>query len=486
MSRSINDLGETLLSQLNEIATGGDDTVSSSDDDFIAWCQPGIPFDADDFDFAESGLGTGATAEDEKKLIQHAYNFSQTVDFIPDASGLYKDDQQQAIFRTSGARLSFMYGEILRLCRVVDSELSAEESEKLEKYRKFLFETKTKKNLVTEEETTVTEAGPVMKAYNATMAEYIDAAMLYNSAKVAAQGATGPEGRQAVAHFTNNAQLLRLKVKAARDKWIAEGYRNEVDDINAYINAVTSRSMQSWKQRLREYHEAGFMDALGPSQRFYYASVIPGNFAKGGGWTTYSLYHDEKSSTQSESRKSWKAGGKFGWGLFSVGGGGERSSTGSSREFSVSSFKISFEFAQVLISRPGFYPEFFMNRGWTLEPGHGWHFEDMPSDGKEQPKGVFVGYPTQILFIRNLKIESKEFASEYEKIVKSTEGKGSVGWGPFKLKGGHTNKQENKSFKSTSDGSAVKADGMQIIGFINHRLGKAPNPADGLKPEDFS
>ena len=132
--------GRNVLAQLNEIATGGDKTVEKSPDDFIAWCQPGIPFDEVDFDFAVKGIGGGKDAEEDKLLTQQAFNFSQAVDFVPDVTGIYKEDNQQAVFRTSQARLSQMYGEILRLCRVVSTELTDKEKEKLDKFRKLMFE----------------------------------------------------------------------------------------------------------------------------------------------------------------------------------------------------------------------------------------------------------------------------------------------------------------------------------------------------------
>ena len=249
MTRSINDLGETFLAQLNEIATGGDKTVEKSPDDFIAWCQPGIPFDEADFDFAVKGIGGGKDAEEDKLLIQQAFNFSQAVDFVPDVTGIYKEDKQQAVFRTSQARLSHMYGEILRLCRVVSTELTDKEKEKLDKFRKLMFETKKQTNPVTDEETEVTVPGKVLRAYNEVMAKYVDEALVYNQARIAAQGATGPEGKTAVANWTNNESLLRMKVKAAKDSWVSGGFKNEVDQMNAFINQTTQRDMVLWKQR---------------------------------------------------------------------------------------------------------------------------------------------------------------------------------------------------------------------------------------------
>lgn len=485
MTRSINDLGETLLTQLNEIVTGGDDTAPKSPNSFVSWCQPGIPFEPSDFDFAVKGIGGGADAEEDKLLLQQAFNFSQVVDFIPDASGLYKDDQQQAIFRTSEARLSHMYEEILRLSRVVKTELTAEEKAKIDKFRNLLWETKTVKNIVTDEETEVTVPGKVTNAYNAGMSKYIDEALVYNSARIAAQGATGPEGKAAVANWTNNAQLFRLKVKAAKDAWVAGGFRNEVDQMNAYINQTTQRDMVMWKQRLLEYYEGSMQDALGAGQRFFFSSPIPGNFAHSKGWTNYSVYHNETSSSTSSSRKSWKAGGRMPFSIFSGSASGETTKTKRTAEFSVSDFRMEFELAQVLISRPGMYPEFFMNRGWNLDKGHGWHFDKMPSDGAEPPDGMFVGYSTSILFARNIKIKSAEFESEYEKFTKEVKASASVGWGPFKLKGSHGSNEESTFFETTRDGAGLSVPGMQIIGFINHKIGKAPNPAEGLKDSDF-
>ncbi len=171
--------------------------------------------------------------------------------------------------------------------------------------------------------------------------------------------------------------------------------------------------------------------------------------------------------------------------LFSGGGSGETTKTRQSREFSVSDFRMEFELAQVLISRPGMYPEFFMNRGWNLDKGHGWHFDKMPSDGAEPPAGMFVGYSTSIIFARNIKIKSTEFESEYEKFSKEMKASAKLGWGPFSLKSSHGNKEETRNFETTCDESGLTVPGMQIIGFINHKIGKAPNPAEGLKDSDF-
>jgi hypothetical protein len=151
----------------------------------------------------------------------------------------------------------------LRFSKVVTQELSEAEKAKIEKFRKLLRTEKIVKDIITEEEKTVVEDGPVLRLYNEKLVAYLTAATNYNNKRIAAQAATGPEGKLAVADWTNNANLYRLQVKAAMDDWTGNGYRNEVDQMRAYINQVTQRDMMLWKQRLLEYFEDAEQAGLG-------------------------------------------------------------------------------------------------------------------------------------------------------------------------------------------------------------------------------
>ncbi|MGI0491813.1 hypothetical protein ACN4EG_08370 [Alkalinema pantanalense CENA528] len=486
MAYTLNDLGKVLLSQLHQITTGGDQTVPPSKDTFVSWCEPGIPFMPEDFLFCAKGLGGGKDAEEDKLLVQQAFNLANLIDFIPDPRRTYNNDQQQTIFSTSEARLSHLYGEILRFSKVVSYELSDKEKAKLEKFRNLLRAKKVVKDIITDEEKEVTEDGPVKKAYDSKMVEYIAAATEYNAKRIAAQSAIGPEGKQAVADWTNNAQLYRLRVKAAMDAWVSGGYRNEVDQMNAYINQVTQRDLLLWKQRLLEFYDDADQSGLGAGQTFKYTTLIPGNFASSGGWTNYSVSHSAVNSSTRSSTSSWNAGAGVNFGLFSIGGGASGSSQKYSSNFGVSSFKLSFELAQIVISRPWFYPEFFMNRGWTLRKGEGWTYGDMPSDGAAPPNGNLVGYPTTILFARNISIESAEFVSAYREFSKQVSGGGSVGWGPIRLSGGYSHGSKGTDYNSDAKGATLKVPGMQIIGFVNHLIPKSPNPLPELKDAEFN
>jgi len=489
MAYKLNELSDVLLNQISEIVLGGDQTAPASPNTFLTWCQPGIPFGPNVFDFADAGLGSGADAQADRAILNHAFNFAQLVDFIPDIKAAYTGDKQAGRFNPDAEeRLSTIYSEILRFSKVVHQDLSEEEKKKLEKFRGLLRQTKKVKDIVTEEEKEVTEDGPMLKAYNEKQAAYIAAALNYNNKRVAAQSATGESGKAAVADFSTNAELYRTQVKSALDAWISGGYRNEVDEVNSYIDQVTRRDMVLWKQSLVELFNESVVNATSQGTRFNYTTVIPGDFATAGGWTRYSVSHETvDSKTHSESTQ-WQASAGLNLGLWSFGGGAEGSSSEDTSNFEVDNFELSFELCMTLISRPWFYPEFFSNRGWDLKTGEGWMYDDMPSNGAAPPAtaGKFVGYPTIILWARNVRINSAQFTSAYESHASKFGANASVGWSVFTLKGGGAHEESDSHLHTESSGQGLSVDGMQIIGFVNHLIGKAPNLLDGIKEEELA
>ncbi len=112
-------------------------------------------------------------------------------------------------------------------------------------------------------------------------------------------------------------------------------------------------------------------------------------------------------------------------------------------------------------------------------------YDDMPSDGKIPPSGNFIAYPTTALFARNIVIESADFTSAYSAYSSSVGGSASIGWGPFSLSGSYSHSESGRNYRSQADGSTLRVPGMQIIGFVNHLIGKAPNPLPDFKDSDF-
>lgn len=486
MSYPLNDLGNALKAQIYQTVMGGDDTVKPSPNTFFTWCAPGLAFTENELDFAADGIFSAPDAETQNKRATHAFNFSTLMDFIPDAAGPYSVDRQEGMYKPDAEqRLSEIYRQILRFSLVVDKGLTDDEKAKLEKFRGLLWESKTVKDLVTDEEKEITEPSKVMNLYNEKMAGYLAAATQYNAKRAAAAGATGPEGKQASADWILNRNLYALQVKAAADAWTGGGYRNDVDRINAYINQTTERSLLLWKQSLLERYEAAQLSTAEAGVSFPYTTLVPGDIARSAGWTQIGVTHNHTQWAKDGSTTSWNAGAGVGWGLFSFDGSVKSENTEYTETHAVNEFSMSFELAQAVIVRAGFYPEFLGNRGWTLRPGEGWMYDDMPSDGGTPPKGRFIGYATQAIFARNLEIKSADFVSAYNATTSKVGVEAGVGWGPFRLSGGYSRSSNHEDFDSTTDGQTLRVPGMQIIGFVNHLIGKAPNPLDGLKDEDF-
>jgi hypothetical protein len=485
MGYPLNDLGKALTTQIYHTVLGGDDAVPPPKNTFFTWCTPGLPFSAEDLDFCAKGIFSAPTAEEMNTRLNHAFALGALLDFIPDVGAPYSNDRQEGMYKPDAEkRLSEMYRQILRFSTTVSHDLTEEEQAKLEKFRGKLFVTKKVKDLVSDEEKEVIEESPLLHAYNEKMAAYIGAATEYNAKRAAAAGATGPEGKAAVADWAMNAQMYALKVKAAADAWTAAGYRNEIDEINAFINQTTERSLKLWKQSLEEAYEKGVISSPEVPLPFHYTTLVPGNIANAGGWTGLGVSHEHKVETLDEETTSWKAGGGVNFGLFSVGGSAGGTKTEVDAGEQVESFKLTFEMAQAVIVRPWFYPEWFANRGWTMGPD--WTFGADPSDGANPPNGTFIGYPTQAIFVRNVTIESAEFVKKYHDVKSKVDADASIGWGPFRLSGGYGHDEHHSKTETTADGTTLTVGGMQIIGFVNHLLGKAPNPLEEFKPEDFS
>jgi hypothetical protein len=485
VAQTLDRLGTTMLAQLSNIVNGGDGRAPASPTSFLTWCTPGLPFDPGDFDFAAGGFGAAADADGYRRLLQQAFNFAQLVDFIPTFSAPYNRADQEYVNRPSQQRLSRIYADILRFSLVAKQELTQEQQAKLDKFRHLLRVTKTEKNLVTDEVTEKTVDGPVMVAYNEKMAGYLTERLAYNKVRIKADSAKGPDGIEAVADWASNSELYWLKVRAAQDAWVSGGYRNEVDQMNAYINQVTMRSMLLWKQGLLEDLEKAEQAATTPGSVFHFTTLIPGNFAHAGGWTGYGMNHEETTSNTHYEGQSWSAGGKVSFGLWSFGAEAGHSSSTYSSDYSCESFRLRMELAPVLISRPWFAAEFFQSRGWTLKRGQGWTYDDFPSDGARPPNGNLIGYPTTAIFARNIVIESREYVEAYQASQSQTHGGGSVGWGPFSLSGNYSSSERNTHFESHVDGAQITVPGMQIIGFVNELVGKAPDPFEDLTDADF-
>jgi len=482
---TIGELGKTLVDNIGAVLRGGPDQPLP-DHAFLTWCRPGIPFTPHDLDFAENGVFSAATAEGQKALSNHAFAFSTLMDHIPEVGVAYDHAKQEAAFALQGGiRLSEMYEQILKFSKVVHHDLTDDEKARIERCRALLQSTVKTQDLMSGQTVDKAVPSPQAQAYDARFAEWIMAKTLRGTKLAAARAATGAAGLPAVSDWETNHETYDMQVSLAQQRWAAEGFRNEVEQARAIIDQTTLRDLVLWKAALLDRFGKGRLAHVDSGTDFPYTTLVPGNIATAPGWTIYEQTHEYHSIASHEESTSWNVGGNASYGLWSIGADVNSQSSERSADQHCESFTLSVELAQAVVVRPWFYPEFFVSHGWLLRKGEGWTFDEVLSDGATPPKGLFIGFPTQVVLARNLRITSNEFASAYRETASSVGVSGSVGWGPFRVHGGYQHDQHDTKQTGTVDGATISSEGMQIIGFINHALGKAPDPLPDIPAADF-
>ena len=103
------------------------------------------------------------------------------------------------------------------------------------------------------------------------------------------------------------------------------------------------------------------------------------------------------------------------------------------------------------------------------------------SDGGQPPKGMLIGYPTMVIFIKNVLINFKELHDEKSEFNKAAKAKAGLSIGPISAGGSYKNSSGQTKELSSLTEKGLKVEGMQIIGFRCKLLNKAPNPHPNIK-----
>jgi hypothetical protein len=515
----------SIMGKLYDVLTNGDETVPHSEDNFFTWASPGIPVDEADFDFLSQGLtgvvkkaaiaetvgvtpGAGGPegaqpagsmeltpalldqlrAEDAARLYMQAENLARMVDFVPDVTSATNEQFARLNILNNEGSLSDIYRYVLRMSQVARTELPADTKATIERFRKLLTVTTTKKNLVDQSETEVSGPSPLAQAYFEKMAAYESAALEYNNRRIDALTASDP---RAVHNWAMNANILRNRVNHAKNDWISNGYKNDYEQIAAFIDQVMQRDMSMLKEEYRDELEKARLTGLASGSDFFYTSLIPGNFAKSKGWTEFRFTSADvathTSSNYSSKRWQAKAGGGF-LGVFGAGGMGNKVTSSSRTEyknsFNSAHVGLSFEIAQMPICRPWFKPAFLLSRSWRFDQGNAEVRDEIVSDGLTPPKGLMPAYPTSVVFIRNLKLRVGkasgfgDFVSEHTSA--SSGGQGYVSIGPFHAGGAYnratTGGNTQRNHQQHWDGQELIVPGMQVIGYKCHIMPASPTP----------
>ena len=272
--------------------------------------------------------------------------------------------------------------------------------------------------------------------------------------------------------------------------WVSQGYKNEYEQINAYIEQVTQKSMVLYKQDLQRKFEYGMLTnpELGTAGDFYYTTLIPGTFstAPKGQWPRFEFGETDFESNYSAEQSRWGGGGGISFGFFSIGGRASGSKYNSNYDQKVTNLSATMEFIQIPIIRPWFEPGFFSMRAWTLDELWDLNFPDKKvSDGAEKPVGRLIAYPVTALFVRNVVFKFNEADYQASNSSSSVGGGGAFGWGPFFIGGSYAHGEQEAHQAPHTERGEIGNEGITLVGFINSIVPKAPNPNPNIKPEQF-
>ena len=432
-------------------------------------------------------------AERTALLYMQAENFAQMVNFIPDVSGRSEDGvcHGLSVLENEGS-LYDVYDYTLKMSQVMAQELDEKTKAKIEKFRGLLETTKEKVNIITDEVETVVEPSAMVNAYNEKMAAYNDAVLEYNAKRIAALAG---DNAAAVHDWSLNGKIYYNKVRAAMNAWVSSGYKNEYDQIAAYIDQVMQRDMSMLKQQYRETLDRSLITGLVSGTEFPLTTVSPANFATSSGWTSFtfsqSQYNDKTTSDVhnnsikvDQTSKSWFHKQHYSYGK-------THNTQELDMNFDMSSLKISFKICQVNIVRPWFKPAFFNSKYWRFDESNPVLKGQMLSTGGAKPTGLLPAYPTAMLLVKDLVFDfgSAESAQKFMHQYDETTHEAGVGCsiGFFGIgASANVSYMDNKTHDESENhirqnGSAIEIPGMQIIGYRCHVLDVSPDPHPSIK-----
>jgi hypothetical protein len=467
MAKSEAEIANALMNGLYSFVckSMGDSDGDPSNDPFVAWCLPGIPFEPEDFRFAQYMLN-GQGANDDERVrdavlqLTQAAGFSRFVDFVPSVDGIVGGNMSGGVLRPGSATLSEVYKRILEASQAAEIP----QPEGIDERIKQLSD----------------QATPMKAAYDAARDAY-DAA---NAALISANLAASFSAADAL-KFQATGGALRSKVIQARQAWEVTGFKTKYEGLLAEIASMRSkRSPAIWRSEAISQYE---IVPQGQNAVFGEARVTmpyPGSFAtNANGWSTFTMdigHIDELNKSKSQ---KWQAGGGFGWSSWRIGGSGQGSTAETIAIKNTSDFSLKLSIAQIPLIRTWFDPWFLKSDFWRMNPASvEGNDGKVASDGGSPPSGLLVAYPVSAIFVRDVQITMAELRDESSELTKTLKAEGRGGWGlgALNVRGSYERNSQEKRHQADPIDGGFSIPGLQLVGFQCETMGKSPNPKEGL------
>ncbi|MFM2432234.1 MAG: hypothetical protein RLZZ511_3448 [Cyanobacteriota bacterium] len=453
-SKMVQSVYDTLFNAYTKTPPGGLPAGSQENKMFMIMVPGGEPIDSKQYAnplSPNNPQGTPAAIE----------NFSRLVDRLPFVKTAYVD---------STKRVSEVYKAVVEGANITPQPENPAQKAAYDKAY----------DLITDEADDFDDAGQPIKipvdsplyanykrkqnAYADAVASFMAEFSKYDLTKPADQRAwsiIGPSKQRILTTAWNDFQTAQAKKVEDALATIAQSSQNQI-----------GRVFKDAQERLTLLEKGSVRD---PMEKLYYSYAMPANWYSSNaaqGWTSMAFSSGKYQVNQTSNYTSYGGNVGFSLGLWSAGGGFNRSVEQRHMDTQTENLDVSFRYARISIDRPWMNGMVFDLPGWTYSPVAA---GGVSSGNPATAEGTLMTIvPTGFIAVRDLKISANWSSAESDYIRKQLSANAGFGWGPFSIGGAYKSDSSQFNFKSEFDGRTINAPGLQIMGYICTVLPLAP------------
>ncbi|QRM90106.1 hypothetical protein FG167_12970 [Lacinutrix sp. WUR7] len=268
---------------------------------------------------------------------------------------------------------------------------------------------------------------------------------------------------------------LQEKVDTAMNDWIAAQKTKTEDNLATLSQSSSNQVGQLFEDAKNNFYTIQRSSVKTAGDKFHPSYARPAAWfapAAANTWTDMAVSSEETKIQEHSDFKKYGGGASASWGLWSGSASFSKEEGHESMDKETSDLKISFKYTRVEIDRPWMNQLLYDVGGWNIKQAGP---KGSISNGTKDQKGKMMPIlPTAFIAVRDLQITAKWGKEDYDLITSKLETKASFGWGPFRISGNYESSSRDMTNTTKFDGTTIKSDGLQIIGWINTVLHESP------------
>lgn len=278
---------------------------------------------------------------------------------------------------------------------------------------------------------------------------------------------------------------LVTKLKAAYDKWVAQGHKEAVQSAVAVISALEGLEPESFWYKLLQRYQTGTQQSPMASE-FQVVGFAPPykSWFEDAGWTSFTF--DQKDMDNQENSRSIGVSGSLdmSFGIFNISGSGTYEEDSRYVKMDQTELFFSCKLMRISLDRSWMNPLVFSSSAWRWAPGtptYGMQFSTGGDiSGAVAPQGTMTVIPTAAILSKDLKIVGNFDNTLVDELNRQISANASVGIGPFSIAGQFAMKEHSKTERGTVASNGIEAKDVQIVALICELLPRSPNPDNAL------